>query len=51
LQYSIIIPAYNESRRIVPTLNKVLVYLAEQGWDAELIVVRRLFAASSKKIP
>jgi len=39
LQYSIIIPAYNESRRIVPTLNKVLVYLAEQGWDAELIVV------------
>jgi dolichyl-phosphate beta-glucosyltransferase len=39
LQYSIIIPAYNESRRIVPTLNKVLTYLAEQGWDAELIVV------------
>jgi len=39
LQYSIVIPAYNESRRIVPTLNKVLTYLAEQGWDAELIVV------------
>jgi glycosyltransferase involved in cell wall biosynthesis len=39
LQYSIIIPAYNESRRIVPTLNRVLTHLAEQGWDAELIVV------------
>ena len=39
LQYSIVIPAYNESQRIVPTLNKVLTYLAEQGWDAELIVV------------
>ena len=39
MQYSIVIPAYNESRRIVPTLNKVLTYLAEQGWDAELIVV------------
>lgn len=39
MRYSIIIPAYNESRRIVPTLNKVLTHLAEQGWDAELIVV------------
>lgn len=39
MQYTIVIPAYNESRRIVPTLNKVLTYLAEQGWDAELIVV------------
>ncbi|HYL15989.1 MAG TPA: dolichyl-phosphate beta-glucosyltransferase [Terriglobales bacterium] len=39
MQYSIVIPAYNESRRIVPTLNRVLTYLAKQGWDAELIVV------------
>lgn len=39
MRYSIIIPAYNESKRIVPTLNRVLSYIAEQGWDAELIVV------------
>jgi glycosyltransferase involved in cell wall biosynthesis len=39
LRYSIVIPAYNESRRIVPTLNRVLTYLAEQGWDAEVVVV------------
>jgi dolichyl-phosphate beta-glucosyltransferase len=39
LRYSIIIPAYNESQRIVPTLNRVLSYVAEQGWDAEIIIV------------
>jgi len=39
MQYSIVIPAYNESRRIVATLNRVLSYIAEEGWDAELIVV------------
>jgi glycosyltransferase involved in cell wall biosynthesis len=39
LLYSIVIPAYNESRRIVRTLNRILIYLAEQRWDAELIVV------------
>ncbi len=39
MRYSIVIPAYNESQRIVPTLNRVLTYIAEQGWDAELIVV------------
>lgn len=37
--YSIIIPAYNESRRIVPTLDRVLQYVAEQAWDAEIVVV------------
>src|SRR5581483_9766247 len=30
---------YNESRRIVPTLDKVLAYVAQQNWDAEIIVV------------
>ena len=39
MQYSIVIPAYNESQRIVRTLNRVLTHIAEQGWDAELIVV------------
>lgn len=39
MQYSIIIPAYNESQRIVATLNRILSYIADEGWDAELIVV------------
>ena len=39
LEYTIVIPAYNESRRIVPTLNKLLTHIAEQGWDAEVVVV------------
>lgn len=39
LQYSIVIPAYNESQRIVPTLDEILAYIAQQRWDAELIVV------------
>src|SRR6266403_850879 len=37
--YSIIIPAYNEGERVGATLEKVLAYAAEQGWDAEVIVV------------
>jgi dolichyl-phosphate beta-glucosyltransferase len=39
LRYSIVIPAFNESRRILPTLEKVVSYVAQQGWDAEIIVV------------
>ena len=39
MRYSIIIPAYNESQRIVPTLDRILTYITEQAWDAELIVV------------
>ena len=38
-QFSIIIPAYNESSRIRPTLDEILRYAAEQGWDAEILVV------------
>ena len=38
-KYSIVIPAYNEGARLGPTLEKVLVYVHEQGWDAEVIVV------------
>jgi glycosyltransferase involved in cell wall biosynthesis len=37
--YSIVIPAYNESGRIVPTLDRVLAYIQQQGWKAEIIVV------------
>ena len=37
--YSIVIPAYNESARLGATLEKVLNYLGQQQWDAEVIVV------------
>src|SRR5215467_9566166 len=38
-RYSIIIPAYNEAARLGFTLERVLTYIAQQGWDAEVIVV------------
>ena len=38
-QLSIVIPAYNESARIEHALDRVLSCVAEQGWDAELLVV------------
>jgi len=37
--YSIVIPAYNEGARIGATLERVLRYLTEQEWAAEVIVV------------
>jgi dolichyl-phosphate beta-glucosyltransferase len=37
--YSIVIPAYNESERIVSSLDKILAYITEQNWTAEVIVV------------
>ncbi|HKW19427.1 MAG TPA: dolichyl-phosphate beta-glucosyltransferase [Terriglobales bacterium] len=39
LKYSIIIPAYNEGARLGATLDRVLRYVSERGWDAEVIVV------------
>lgn len=39
MTYSIVIPAYNEARRINATLDKVLGYILRQRWDAEVIVV------------
>ncbi len=39
IQFSVIIPAYNESARIRPTLDEILRYTAEKGWDAEILVV------------
>jgi glycosyltransferase involved in cell wall biosynthesis len=39
MTYSIVIPAYNESQRITRSLDRVLAYIAEQNWTAEVIVV------------
>jgi dolichyl-phosphate beta-glucosyltransferase len=36
---SFIIPAYNESSRIRPTLDEVLRYTQERAWDVEILVV------------
>jgi len=39
MTYSIVIPAFNEGQRLAPTLETVLAYIHQQGWDAEVIVV------------
>jgi glycosyltransferase involved in cell wall biosynthesis len=39
LRYSIVIPAYNEGARLGATLQRVLAYVTNQGWNAEIIVV------------
>src|SRR5208283_20236 len=39
LTYSFVIPAYNESLRLRPTLDAVLCHTQEQKWDAEILVV------------
>ncbi|HEX9110741.1 MAG TPA: dolichyl-phosphate beta-glucosyltransferase [Terriglobales bacterium] len=39
MTYSFIIPAYNESSRIRPTLDEILRYSAAQNWEAEILVV------------
>ena len=36
---SIVIPAYNEAARIEEALDRVLTCVAQQGWDAEVLVV------------
>jgi glycosyltransferase involved in cell wall biosynthesis len=38
-EYSIVIPAYNESERITSGLDQVLAFVARQAWGAEIIVV------------
>ena len=38
-ELSIVIPAYNESARIEHALDRVMSCVAEQGWDAEVLVV------------
>jgi dolichyl-phosphate beta-glucosyltransferase len=39
LTYSFVIPAYNESVRIRPTLHALSRYAQEQNWDVEVLVV------------
>ena len=39
LSYSIIIPAYNESQRIAVSLDKIIAYMKEQHWLAEILVI------------
>lgn len=39
VRYSIVIPAFNESARIKPTLDRILAHASQQGWQAEIIVV------------
>src|ERR1017187_6042761 len=39
MTYRFVIPAYNESVRIRPTLDALLRYAREQDWDAEILVV------------
>ena len=38
-KFSIVIPAYNEGARLGATLDRVLSYVSEQRWEAEVLVV------------
>lgn len=39
LLYSIVLPAFNESSRIGPSLEKALAFVRQQHWNVEIIVV------------
>jgi dolichyl-phosphate beta-glucosyltransferase len=39
VRYSIILPAFNESARIGPSLEKALAFVRKQQWDVEIVVV------------
>ena len=39
MTYSIVIPAYNESGRLRPTLDKLLSFAERKQWDIEILVV------------
>ncbi len=38
---SIIVPAYNEERRLPPSLDKIVAYLQTQSYTSEILVVER----------
>lgn len=39
MNYTFVIPAYNESSRIRPTLDEILGAIGEQKWEAEVLIV------------
>src|SRR5262249_6907733 len=39
MDLSVVIPAYNEERRIGPTLERILAYLGARTWSSEILVV------------
>src|SRR3989344_5532278 len=39
MRLSVIIPAYNEEKRLGKTLNSINVYLSKQNYDSEILVV------------
>ena len=59
MEYSIVIPAYNEGARLGATLEKVLDYVHARKWDTEIIVVNdgsgdntaEIVRAFSAKVP
>ena len=42
LSLSIVIPAYNEAERILPTLDRVLEWLDQEGRSAEVLDLPRM---------
>ncbi len=47
---SVVIPAYNEERRLGPTLARIQEYLGEQSYDAEIIVVDNASADQTSQV-
>ncbi len=39
MKLSVVVPAYNESQRIIPTLEDIAAYLSAQSYDSEILVV------------
>ncbi len=39
VEYSIVIPAYNEGLRLLPTLDRIVGFIRQRNWRAEIVVV------------